>query len=99
MPRRRRGSDREGFLLGLGLDSDGQTRVTRGENFVLLGGTQDTHARMQEKAIKMNELLKRRGKRLGDLSREEFSEIAEKLSLKGGERAGRTADREPSHPS
>ena len=63
-------------LLGLGLDAeDGQTRITRGKNFVLYGGSQDTHAEMQETAIKVNEKLDRRGKRLEDVSVTEMRDI------------------------
>jgi hypothetical protein len=63
-------------LLGLGLDNDdGHTRLTRGKNFVLFGGSQDTHAAMQETAIKINEQLDRRGKRLEDVSVKELREI------------------------
>ena len=63
-------------LLGLGLDNDdGHTRLTRGKNFVLLGGSQDTHRAMQETAIKINERLDRRGKRLEDVSIKELREI------------------------
>ena len=42
---------------------------------MLYGGSQDTHAQMQETAIKINEQLDRRGKRLEDISPREFSEI------------------------
>lgn len=67
---------KQAALLGLGLDNqDGHTRLTRGENFVLYGGSQDTHAQMQETAIKINEQLGRRGKRLEDVSPGEFTEI------------------------
>jgi hypothetical protein len=67
-------------MIGLGLDSDdGPKRLTRGENFLLLGGSKETHAQMQETAIKVNEELKNRGKRLEDVSipelRDIFSEI------------------------
>ncbi|MES1213151.1 MAG: hypothetical protein ABUL64_01055 [Singulisphaera sp.] len=63
-------------LLGLGLDNeDGHTRLTRGENFVLYGGSQDTHAQMQETAMKLNEKLERRGQRLEDVSPRELREI------------------------
>jgi hypothetical protein len=69
-------SRRQAALLGLGLDGDdGHTRLTRGENFVLYGGSQDTHARMQETAIKVNEHLTRRQKRLEDVSPREFCDI------------------------
>ena len=67
---------RKAALLGLGLDNeDGHTRITRGENFVLYGGSQDTHAVMQETAIKVNEKLDRRGKRLEDVSATEMRDI------------------------
>jgi magnesium transporter len=47
-------------ILGLAFDNDdGHTRLTRGKNFVLLGGSQDTHTVMQETADKVNELLNR----------------------------------------
>ena len=70
------------MLLGLGLDSDGHKRITTGDNFTLLGGTQDTHEQMTEKAIKLNEKLKSRGKRLDEVSREEFNDLAQEVGLK-----------------
>ncbi len=73
---------KKAWLLGLGLDNkDGHTRITAGENFNLVGGSEETHGVMQEKAIKMNEHLKQRGKTLDDVSREEFHEIAGKLDM------------------
>ena len=73
---------RKASLLGVGLDTDGHKRLTRGDNFVLVGGTEETHAAMTEKAIKINEKLKARGKQLGEVSREEFSDIAHEVGLK-----------------
>jgi hypothetical protein len=70
-------------LIGLGLDNDdGHVRVTRGENFHLLGGSQETHEKMQEQAIKLNEKLNHRGKRLEDVSHEEFTDLAHELGMK-----------------
>jgi hypothetical protein len=69
-------------MLGLGLDSDGHKRVTTGENFALVGGTQETHEVMTEKAIKINEKLKARGQHLETVSREEFDDIAHEVGLK-----------------
>jgi hypothetical protein len=67
-------------LLGLGLDKDDdQTRVTRGENFLLWGGSKDTHAVMQETAVKINEQLNRRGKRLEDVSVQELRDICHEV--------------------
>lgn len=74
-------------ILGLGLDGDdGHTRLTRGENFVLLGGSADTHAQMQETAIKVNEQLARRGRRLQDTSPRELREILAEVHERAGER-------------
>lgn len=69
-------------MLGLGLDSDGHKRLTTGPNFVLLGGSKDTHQVMTEKAIKINEKLAAAGKRLETVSHEEFDEIAHSVGLR-----------------
>ena len=73
---------RKTALLGVGLDSDGHKRITTGENFALVGGTQETHEAMTEKAIKINEKLKARGKQLETISHEEFDDIAHEVGLK-----------------
>ena len=73
---------RKAVLLGLGLDSDGHKRLTTGSNFVLMGGTEETHEVMTEKAIKINEKLTSRGKQLEQVSREEFDEIAHEVGLR-----------------
>ncbi len=73
---------KKAMLLGVGLDSDGHKRVTRGPNFALVGGTKDTHEQMTEKAIKINEKLKSRGKQLHEVSHEEFDDIAHEVGLK-----------------
>jgi len=75
-----RSKTRKAALLGLGLDGDdGHTRLTRGDNFVLYGGSQDTHAAMQETAIKLNEKLERRGQRLEDVSPRDLCEIMHEI--------------------
>lgn len=67
---------RSAALLGLAFDNDdGHARLTRGPNFVLCGGSQQTHAVMQETALKINEHLDRRGKRLEDVSVRELRDI------------------------
>ena len=73
---------RKAVLLGVGLDSDGHKRVTKGDNFLLAGGSKDTHEEMTEKAIKINEKLSSRGKRLEEVSREEFDDIAHEVGLR-----------------
>ena len=73
---------KKAWLLGLGLDNkDGHVRITKGNNFKLYGGSEETHGVMQEKAIKMNEHLKRRRKQLEELDHEEFQEMADKVGI------------------
>jgi hypothetical protein len=73
---------KKAMLFGLGLDNkDGHTRITTGDNFKLVGGSEETHDTMQEKAIKLNEHLKRRGKTLDTVSHDEFHEIADKVGM------------------
>lgn len=67
------------LLLGVGLDGDGEKRITSGRDFLLVGGTEDTHELMVERAVKINEELDRRGKRLADVaSIDELRDIAER---------------------
>ena len=62
-------------LFGLGLDSDGHKRITTGEKFVILGGSEETHERMTETVVKTFEELKQRGKPLEVVNPKELSEI------------------------
>ena len=73
---------RKAVILGVGLDTDGHKRITTGDNFALVGGTEETHEQMTEKAIKINEKLKDRGKQLEEVSRAEFDDIAHEVGLK-----------------
>ncbi|MDE3066600.1 MAG: hypothetical protein KGJ60_03515 [Verrucomicrobiota bacterium] len=68
-------------LIGIGLDSDGHKRLTTGPNFALFGGTQETHERMTEHALQINEKVRERGKQLEDISREEFVDIVREAGL------------------
>lgn len=69
-------------MLGVGLDSDGHKRVTTGPNFALVGGSQETHEEMTEKAVKINEKLQARGKTLDTVDAGEFDDIAHSVGLK-----------------
>jgi len=74
--------EKRAWLLGVGLDNaDGHVRITRGENFRLVGGSEETHGTMQEKALQFNEKLRERGQRLEDISRDEFRDIAHQIGL------------------
>ena len=66
-------------LVGVGLDNqDDHKRLTQSKHFLLLGGSAETHERMQDTAIRFEEDLRRRGKRLEDASVEETVELLRK---------------------
>ncbi len=75
------------MLLGMGFDSkDGHLRITKGENFRLFGGSEETHDMMQEKAIKFNEQLDKRHKKIDDINEKEFLDISRVIGLKIAEK-------------
>jgi hypothetical protein len=66
-------------LLGVGLDNqDGHHRVTRGDEFLLVGGSEETHERMQDVAMHVTESLEGKGKRLQDTSPQEVVDLIRK---------------------
>ena len=75
----RNASSRKAHLLGVGLDNDdGHKRITRGDDFSLVGGSAQTHERMTETAVKTMEELKSRGKTIHTVEPDELSEIVHK---------------------
>lgn len=73
--------ERKSALLGLAFDAeDGHKRLTRGKDFMLAGGSEETHSHMQETVIKMNEKLEQRGKRIADASAGEIRDILGELT-------------------
>lgn len=63
-------------IVGVGLDNtDGQKRITRTDEMVLLGGSAETHERMQETAIRFSEQLEKRGKSLREASLPEVIDL------------------------
>ncbi|TWT76082.1 hypothetical protein Pla123a_28690 [Posidoniimonas polymericola] len=63
-------------VLGLAFDAeDGHKRLTRGKDFLLAGGSEETHGRMQETLIKVGERLEQRGKRISDASTSELRDV------------------------
>ena len=75
--RKKKKPEREvvGFI-GVGLDNqDGHKRVTQSEHFLIVGGSEETHERMQDTALKFDEALKRLGKNLKETSAEEALDL------------------------
>ncbi len=77
MNNKRRVSDRRvAGLLGLAFDAtDGHKRITRGNNFLLAGGSEQTHGLMRDTILKVNEELDARGLDLGEVSVEELRDL------------------------
>ena len=70
-------------LLGLGLDdAEGHVRVTKGKDFHLVGGSETTHAKMQDTAMEVQHQLDKRGLSLRDCDAGEFDAIAQAAGLK-----------------
>lgn len=75
MTKKRKNTPKAG-LLGVGLDNkDGHKRITTGEQFAIVGGSEETHGRMTETVIKTFEELKNRGKSLHEVEPPELAEI------------------------
>ena len=63
-------------VVGVGLDAeDGHQRITRTEEMVLVGGSAETHEKMQETAIRFGENLEKRGKSLREASVSEVIDL------------------------
>lgn len=61
-------------LLGVGFDSeDGHVRITKGENYDVLMGSDESHEYIQQLILKIERELKDQGLTLDDLTPEEFS--------------------------
>jgi hypothetical protein len=79
-PRKRRRRERIVGILGLALDGkDGETRITKGDEFVLLGGSEETHERMQDFAVHVTERLAKKGKKISDATFREIQAVARDL--------------------
>jgi hypothetical protein len=79
-PTRKKRQRKTAGILGVGFDNeDGHKRITTGDQFVLLGGSQETHERMTETMVKTFEELKRRAKRLESIDPRELGEIIDKV--------------------
>lgn len=80
MDNRKEESGWKSYLLGIGLDQkDGQYRVTRSEDFQILGGSERTHRRMQEKILDLEDELARDGRTIAGLQPDEYEDVSRRL--------------------
>lgn len=78
-PTRRKRQPKIRGIVGVGLDNeDGHKRITTGDKFVLVGGSEVTHEKMTETIVKTFEELKRRDKELETIDPRELGEIIDK---------------------
>jgi hypothetical protein len=76
---------KQGLLVGVRVDKgDGHARVSRGDDFVALGGTKEGHEHLRETVAEISDEVKRRGRNLAEVHREELSEIVAKAVEKVG---------------
>ena len=76
---------KKGLLVGVRLDrGDGHSRVSRGKDFVALGGTKEAHEHLRETVAGISDEVKRRGREMGEVRREEFREILAVVADKVG---------------
>lgn len=67
-------------LLGVGFDTDdGHVRITKGENYDVLMGSDESHEYIQQLIHKIEAELKARGLTLDDLTPEEFSTFVQSI--------------------
>jgi hypothetical protein len=78
-------TERVAGILGVGLDGDdGQHRITRTPEMVVVGGSADTHERMQDTAIYFSEALEKRGKTLATATVPEVADLLAKARDRAG---------------
>jgi hypothetical protein len=89
MPKKKRAPKKAdpsvGGIVGLGLDAeDGHTRITRTQEMVLVGGSEETHERMQETASRFSEELEKCGKTLPETTVREVVDLLREALEKTG---------------
>jgi len=62
-------------------ESDGHKRITKSSDFVLFGGTKETHEQMQDAAMKFTDLRKRSGRELHECSKKEVLDLARESGM------------------
>ncbi len=64
-------------IIGFGLDGiDDQQRISTGDQCILVGGSEETHAEMLETMLRLDSELERMGLALADVTPSDLAEIA-----------------------
>jgi len=56
--------------------NDNLNRLITGENYLLIGGSAETHAELVQTALRLDSELERLGRRLGELTPNQLAEVA-----------------------
>ena len=77
---------KKGLLVGVRVEKkeDGHSRVSKGKDFVALGGTKEGHEHLRETVAEISDEVKRRGRSMGEVRHEEFREILARAIEKVG---------------
>jgi hypothetical protein len=76
---------KKGILVGVRIDrGDGHERVSRGDDFVAVGGTKEGHEHLRETVAEISDEVKRRKRNLAEVRREELKEIVARAIDKVG---------------
>ena len=80
----RRNPDEFRLLMGLGLDRDpeGHAHITKGEDFLLLGGSGETHEAMQDQVERFQHSLKKMGTSFQHATEAEMREAIERAGIR-----------------
>jgi hypothetical protein len=77
---------RKGLLVGIRVEAkpDGRQRVSRGDDFVAVGGSQEGHEHLRETVAEVSDEAKRRGRSTAAMGAEEFREVVRRALERTG---------------
>ncbi len=73
--------DSSRLLMGFGFDNDEHTRITKGEDFMLMGGSEQTHGGMVDGVLRFQDTLRKMGTDLQRASHDQVLEAAHEAGL------------------
>jgi hypothetical protein len=68
------------IVCGLAFDNeDNHKRITTGENFYIIGGSEKTHGNLVDTILEFNAVVRKYGKKLNDLTEAEYYDIVKEI--------------------
>jgi hypothetical protein len=82
MESKRKQTDQVELIVSMGGDdSERHTRLTTGDNFLIYGGSEQTHSIMQDKIAELCEIIKQRGLELTQMEPDEIKQVVKEVGL------------------